>query len=686
MSYISVPTVLAALLDPLRHSLKDADPYVRKTAAICVAKLYMHDRRMVEKQGFIGNLRDLLADSNPTVVANAVAALTEISERSENIQLKLNLTIASKLVSALPDCSEWGQTYILESLMFFVPNDYADAEILAERIAVRLQHANSAVVLTSTKVILYLMNYIASAEFKESLCRKLSGPLVTLLSSGPEVQYVALRNILLVIQRRPIVLQNEVKVFFCKYNDPIYVKMAKLEIIYRLANEKNVEQVLAELREYATEVDVDFVRKSVRSIGRLALKIDSFSDRCVSVLLSLISTKVNYVVQEAIVVIKDIFRKYPNRYEGVIATLCENLDSLDEPEARAAMIWIIGQYADRIENSDELLEDFLFAFLEEPADVQLALLTATVKLFLKRPAAGGELVPKVLKWATEEVENPDVRDRGFMYWRLLSTDPAAARDIVLSEKPSISTETDRMDRLLLDQLLLHGASLASIFHRQPQTFIRGAKARHLPDSPALDEVARRTASAHIYSKPIVRGPYVPKSTSKGDVREPPQSPTTATSSRPPPLPSRDSSSVIPTMASSGSEAAGLSSANGRGTESYGNGMTASFSNASSLGGAGAGLEPAGTTYPRAPTPPSPSGSGISPVAFAGDRQSSRSSGLSPSHQRSQRQAAGNGEEADPYSMLADLEEDYGAGGYRTDDPHPRRGGPSSGGLVDDLLS
>ncbi|KAJ9474800.1 AP-2 complex subunit beta [Pseudozyma hubeiensis] len=508
MSYIHVPTVLAALIDPLRHSLKDADPYVRKTAAICVAKLYMHDKRLIEKHSFIGMLRDLLADANPTVVANAVAALVEISERSDNIQLKLNLTIASKLVSALAECSEWGQTYILEALMFFVPSDFADAEILAERIAVRLQHANSAVVLTATKVILYLMNYIASAEFKESLCRKLSPPLVTLLSSGPEVQYVALRNILLVIQRRPLVLQNEVKVFFCKYNDPIYVKMAKLEIIYRLANERNIEQVLAELREYASEVDVDFARKAVRSIGRLAIKIESSADRCIQSLLGLIQTKVNYVVQEAIVVIKDIFRKYPNRYESVISTLCENLDSLDESEAKAAMIWIIGQYADRIENSDELLEDFLYTFLEEPVEVQLALLTATVKLFLKRPTAGGELVPKVLKWATEEVENPDLRDRGFMYWRLLSTDPEAAREVVLGGKPAISTETDRMDRQLLDQLLLHGASLASIFHRQPQTFIRNAKARYVPDSPALDESARRYASAHLYSKPLARAPVL----------------------------------------------------------------------------------------------------------------------------------------------------------------------------------
>lgn len=106
MSYIPAVAVLKALIDPVRYSLKDADPYVRKTAAICVAKLYMHDRRLVEKHGFIGMLRDLLADGNPTVVANAVSALTEISERSDNIQLRLNLTVASKLVSALPDCSE----------------------------------------------------------------------------------------------------------------------------------------------------------------------------------------------------------------------------------------------------------------------------------------------------------------------------------------------------------------------------------------------------------------------------------------------------------------------------------------------------------------------------------------------------------------------------------------------------
>jgi vesicle coat complex subunit len=55
---------------------------------------------------------------------------------------------------------------------------------------------------------------------------------------------------------------------------------------------------------YATEVDVDFVRKAVRAIGRCAIKVEQAAERCVSTLIDLIQTKVNYVVQEAIVVIK----------------------------------------------------------------------------------------------------------------------------------------------------------------------------------------------------------------------------------------------------------------------------------------------------------------------------------------------------------------------------------------------
>lgn len=56
--------------------------------------------------------------------------------------------------------------------------------------------------------------------------------------------------------------------------------------------------------------------------------------------------------------------------------------------------------------------------------VQLQLLTATVKLFLKRPTENVQrMIQLVLSCATNETDNPDLRDRAYVYWRLLSTDP-----------------------------------------------------------------------------------------------------------------------------------------------------------------------------------------------------------------------------------------------------------------------
>lgn len=245
-------------------------------------------------------------------------------------------------------------------------------------------------------------------------------------------------------------------------------------------------RLLTDLIRYATEIDVDFVRKSVRAIGKLAIKIAPAAQLCISTLLSLVSTKVSYIVQEATVVIRNIFRKYPNQYESIISTLCENLDSLDEPEAKAAMIWVIGQYADRIEDSDVLLEDFLDSFQEETHEVQLALLTATVKLFIQRPTKGSALVPKVLKWATEETDNPDLRDRGYMYWRLLSSAPEEAKKVVMGDKPAITAEeSEKLDPATLEEMCLNVGTLATVYLKPVNQVFRTARPRKLVDSPAL---------------------------------------------------------------------------------------------------------------------------------------------------------------------------------------------------------
>ncbi|XP_068017921.1 AP-1 complex subunit beta-1 isoform X1 [Melanerpes formicivorus] len=477
MGCIRVDKITEYLCEPLRKCLKDEDPYVRKTAAVCVAKLHDINAQLVEDQGFLDTLKDLISDSNPMVVANAVAALSEIAEShpSSNL-LDLNPQSINKLLTALNECTEWGQIFILDCLANYMPKDDREAQSICERVTPRLSHANSAVVLSAVKVLMKFMEMLSKdLDYYGTLLKKLAPPLVTLLSAEPELQYVALRNINLIVQKRPEILKHEMKVFFVKYNDPIYVKLEKLDIMIRLASQANIAQVLAELKEYATEVDVDFVRKAVRAIGRCAIKVEQSAERCVSTLLDLIQTKVNYVVQEAIVVIKDIFRKYPNKYESVIATLCENLDSLDEPEARAAMIWIVGEYAERIDNADELLESFLEGFHDESTQVQLQLLTAIVKLFLKKPTETQELVQQVLSLATQDSDNPDLRDRGYIYWRLLSTDPVAAKEVVLAEKPLISEETDLIEPTLLEELICYIGTLASVYHKPPSAFVEGSR-------------------------------------------------------------------------------------------------------------------------------------------------------------------------------------------------------------------
>lgn len=476
MGCIRVDKVTEYLCEPLRLTLKDRDPYVRKTAALCVAKLHDLNRDLAKDQGFVEILVDLLSDSNPTVVANAVAALGEIQSINETIEFRVNSGHVSKLLTALNECTEWGQVFILNALSRYVLQqqiDSKEAENLAERVVPRLNHTNSAVVLASIKALMVAMEDIKNEETIKSLCKKMAPPLVTLLTTKePEIQYVALRNINLIVQKRPNILAHEMRVFFIKYNDPVYVKMEKLEIMIMLASEKNMEQVLNEFKEAAGEVDIDFVRKAVKAIGRCAIKMEKAAEKCIQVLLDLIQTKVNHVVQEAIVVIKDIFRKYPGRYESIIATLCENLDILDEPEAKSSMIWIIGHYAEKIENAAELLDSFLETFLDESTEVQLQILTAVVKLFLKRPKDTQDMVSKVLNLASQESDNPDLRDRGYLYWRLLSTDPEAAKAVVLGQQPLISGTSSGLDDNSLKELIANISTLASVYHKPPEAFVK----------------------------------------------------------------------------------------------------------------------------------------------------------------------------------------------------------------------
>ncbi|KAJ9478880.1 AP-1 complex subunit beta-1 [Pseudozyma hubeiensis] len=512
MGCLRAEKIIDYLSDPLEKSLRDENPYVRKTAAICVAKLYDLKPELALDRGFVGMLKDMVGDSNPMVVANAVTALTDIHQTAletdpsgQSAVFVIDSEVLTKLLIALNECTEWGRIAILNSLARYRARDEKQAEHICERVMPQFQHANGSVVLGAVKVILIHMAKVRNNdELIKQLVRKMAPPLVTLISSAPEVQWVALRNINLVLQKRPDILQNELRVFFCKYNDPSYVKLEKVEIMIKLANERNVDMLLSELKEYASEVDVDFVRRAIRAIGQCAIKIDAAAERCVHVLLDLIATKVSYVVQEAVVVIKDIFRKYPHNYEGIIPTLCSNLEELDEPEAKGSLIWILGEYADKISNAEDLLAHFLDSFTEEPYQVQFQTLTAIVKAFLKKPDSNlaQQIVQQVLEKATKECDSPDLRDRAFIYWRLLSSsDSAAGRNVILASRPPISIPLTTVPPAVLDELVSELSSLASAYHKPAATFI--GKARIGADGvkgqvgEAEDDITREKALATV---------------------------------------------------------------------------------------------------------------------------------------------------------------------------------------------
>eukprot|EP01006_Ploeotia_vitrea_P022841 TRINITY_DN55263_c0_g1_i1.p1 TRINITY_DN55263_c0_g1~~TRINITY_DN55263_c0_g1_i1.p1 ORF type:complete len:994 (+),score=123.10 TRINITY_DN55263_c0_g1_i1:36-3017(+) len=496
MLCLRVDSVTDYTTETLKKCISDADPYVRKTAAIGVLKLYAMKPKLVEEHDFINTLKNMIMDHSPMVISNALIALNEISNLAAQQQGKgqtptgqaatpnsalidFNLTPnrVNKLMNALPECTEWGQIAILDFIAqhFTNTSQKRDVETMLDRVLPRLSHSNHSIVLSSIGVIVKFIDSV-SDEMKLQYYKKLAAPIVTLLNSAPEIQYVVLRNIMIVVQKYPSLLSRDVRAFFCKYNDPIYVKLEKLTVLLKLLSEKNYTVILNEFQEYSSEVDMEFVQKVIKAIGHCALKIEASAERCVEILLECITAKndfiVNYIVNDCVVAIKDIVRKYPGKFDGAIGVLCEHMDSIDSVEAKEALVWIVGEHASQFDNPVDLLQQFMEDFNDLAPQVQMQVLVSTVKVFLRSPDGNEELLQQVLKLCTELCDNPDLRDRAYIYWRLLSNDDMIDKltDIIAGSKPSLVTTDYSLPRPLLEELLRHFNSLASTFHRMPNTF------------------------------------------------------------------------------------------------------------------------------------------------------------------------------------------------------------------------
>ena len=65
----------------------------------------------------------------------------------------------------------------------------------------------------------------------------------------------------------------------------------------------------------------------------------------------------NEPVQELLIVMQRIYRKFPHKYnyQNSLKELVDILDSAVEPEAKAAVAWILGEFAEHIPSSIELI-------------------------------------------------------------------------------------------------------------------------------------------------------------------------------------------------------------------------------------------------------------------------------------------------------------------------------------------
>ena len=102
----------------------------------------------------------------------------------------------------------------------------------------------------------------------------------------------------------------------------------------------------------------------------------------------------------------------------------------------------------------------------------MAIVTAAVKLYLKLEDEAEELVSQVLKLATDESDNPDLRNRGYIYWRMLSEDPEAAKQIILCEKPPMHEDQNKIEPIIRDQLVNNLSMLSSVYYKTPEQFVK----------------------------------------------------------------------------------------------------------------------------------------------------------------------------------------------------------------------
>lgn len=415
----------------------------------------------------------MLLDKNSIVVANALVSLTEIYTLSGDKNFKLRTKTLKNVLTALAEANEWGQVYILDSLSIIIPKNAEHAEHIIESVLPRLNHNNNSVQMSAVKVVLKFLDYIENPDKVRTYCKDLATSLTTLMKSHAEIQYVLLRSLHAVVQKRPYLLDRDFKSFYVQHNDPVYVKLEKIEILYKLVDGKNFESILTEFKSYAImEFDADIVKKVIKYIGCICFKYEKSLEVCVELMKEVLEHNQENTLSGGTLVMRDILRKY----RGVSLELLKKVDQdyinalqEEDNDAKAAIIFIIGEFCNEINNNCvELIRPFVENFNNEANSVKLQTLNSVIKIYVKLPDEKGveELIQECLRKGGEETENPDVRDRAYIYWRILETEPNLAREMMLHKRPAFEFKEDKeLELEMVDNIIENMTNVSSVYHK-----------------------------------------------------------------------------------------------------------------------------------------------------------------------------------------------------------------------------
>lgn len=491
---LRLPSMSEYMVDPIRKSLADPNAYVRKTAVMGVLKLFNLQPDMVNDSNLVDQLYAMIEDPDGGVSANCIMVLNEVllnnKDGASGSGLVLNQPLVHHLLGRLNDFNEWGLHHVLELLVRYEPYDEQEVFSVMNLLDPVLRTSNSAVVLATIKAFLHLTK--AMPHVHRQLFERVKAPVLTLLGQGgsqggggSEVVYCMLKHTQLLVHRCPGIFDDDYKQFFTKYSEPLHVKYLKVDLLAELTNSGNAVAVLEELAEYVSEVDAELARRAIRAIGKVAARLPAGLEQGpVDRLVELLDlSQGGYVQAECLLVLKDLLRKFPSRRHSLLPRLPRLVREVEEPLARAALLWSLGEFGTELPEAPYLLEPLVDGYEEEAsAAVKLALLTCSVKLFFKRPPEVKPVLGKLLSVATSDAKQPDVRDRALLYYRLLKQDAQACERVVAqsSQRAAVSRLegqgfAEATSSQVQDALFAEFNTLSVVYGKLQRTFIAADK-------------------------------------------------------------------------------------------------------------------------------------------------------------------------------------------------------------------